>query len=240
MQQCVWEKLDMSELLFGWFGQVSYEMALRWQHMLLDMRAQQMVPDMLLTLEHPPTYTVGTATKPEHLPSVEYLTQNGAAFYRSSRGGSITYHGPGQVVGYPIIHLAAVDYDVHRYLRLLEETCIRVLAQWGISAHREAKYTGVWVNGAKIAAIGVRVSRRVAMHGLAINVNPDLTAFNLITPCGIADKGVTSIANLGIIPPPLPVVAQELGYQLAKLLGRQVREDAKSLAQICTLGEDGN
>lgn len=229
----------MSELLCGWFGRKPYVTALDWQHMLLEKRARQLMPDVLLTLEHPPTYTAGTATKPEHLPPVEDLTQSGAAFYRSGRGGSITYHGPGQLIGYPIIHLSAVNYDVHRYLRLLEEACIRVLAKWGIAAHRDAPYTGVWVQGTKIAAIGVRVSRRVAMHGLAINVHPDLAAFERITPCGIQGKGVTSMANLGINPPPLHDVAQELCRQLAKLSGHHVRYDAEALAQICTLGEEG-
>jgi lipoate-protein ligase B len=229
----------MAELWCGWFGQTPYEIALQWQQILLNKRAKRLIPDVLLALEHPPTYTVGSGTKPEHLPSAEYLAQNGAAFYHTRRGGSITYHGPGQLIGYPIIHLSAVDYDVHRYLRLLEEACIRVLSKWNIPAQREAPYTGVWVKGAKIASIGVRVSRQVAMHGLALNVNPDLGAFDRITPCGLEGKRMTSMADFGVDPPPLSEVAQELSYQLAKLLEHQVRDDVGVLAQICTLGEEG-
>jgi len=152
----------------------------------------------LLFCEHPPVYTLGKSGREQHLlAGHDELERQGIAFYRINRGGDITYHGPGQWVVYPVIDLDLFFHDVHRYLRNLEEVVIRALAEYGIRGGRIDGVTGVWVQGAavpgKICAFGVRCSRWVTMHGLALNVNTDLRAFDRIVPCGIADKAVTSM-----------------------------------------------
>jgi lipoic acid synthetase len=151
------------------------------------------------------------------------VSAHGAAFFHTQRGGSITYHGPGQLVGYPIVHLSCLNYDLHQYLRVLEEACIRALADWGVQATRDSDYTGVWVNQEKIVSIGVRVSRKVAMHGFALNITPELGAFNLITPCGINGRGITSLAALGVKTPALPDAANTVARHLADMLGHKDR-----------------
>ncbi len=147
-------------------------------------------PDLLLFVEHPHVYTLGKSG------DVANLLREEAEFVKIDRGGDITYHGPGQVVGYPILDLDRYYTDIHRYLRELEEVIIRVCADYGITAGREAKQTGVWVDGAKICAMGIKCSRWVTMHGFALNVNTDLGYFNHIIPCGISDKSVTSLQQL--------------------------------------------
>jgi lipoate-protein ligase B len=225
----------VSELLHTWAGLVSYQEAYQWQENLVARRSHNEIPDVFLTLEHPPTYTAGTRTLPEHLPQPELLAAGGVPFFRTNRGGSITYHGPGQLVGYPIVHLASVEYDLHRYLRLLEEVCLRIINEWGILGRRDPNYTGVWVGEDKIASIGVRVTHRVAMHGFALNIRPDLTAFQQITTCGIQGRGVTSLAKLGVKVPSLPEVAVLAASHLTTLLKHQdwrtVPCDDKSVAR---------
>ena len=160
-------------------------------------------PNHLLLCEHPHTYTLGKSGKPEHLLLSEAeLNAHGASFHRINRGGDITYHGPGQLVGYPIFDLDNFRTDIHWYLRTLEEGVIRTLAEYGLNAGRIAGLTGVWLDwgqGAarprKICALGVKCSRWVTLHGFALNVNPDLTYFGHIVPCGISDKAVTSLAQ---------------------------------------------
>jgi lipoyl(octanoyl) transferase len=147
-------------------------------------------PDLLLFVEHPHVYTLGKSG------DIANLLREEAEFVKIDRGGDITYHGPGQIVGYPILDLDRYYTDIHRYLRELEEVIIRVCADYGISAGREAKQTGVWVDGAKICAMGIKCSRWVTMHGFALNVNTDLSYFNHIIPCGISDKSVTSLQQL--------------------------------------------
>lgn len=147
-------------------------------------------PDLLLFVEHPHVYTLGKSG------DMANLLREEADFVKIDRGGDITYHGPGQVVGYPILDLDRYYTDIHRYLRELEEVIIRVCADFGISAGRELKQTGVWVDGAKICAMGIKCSRWVTMHGFALNVNTDLGYFNHIIPCGISDKSVTSLQQL--------------------------------------------
>jgi len=154
----------------------------------------------LLFCEHPHVYTLGKSGKDDHLLiSDEQLHENNAVFYRINRGGDITYHGPGQIVGYPILDLDHFFNDIHKYLRFLEEVIIRTIAEYGIEGSRIDKLTGVWVDAQdpakarKICAFGVRCSRWVTMHGFALNVNTDLSFFNNIVPCGINDKAVTSI-----------------------------------------------
>ncbi len=155
----------------------------------------------LLFCEHPPVFTLGKSGSPDHLLlDKSELKSQGFEFYKINRGGDITYHGPGQIVGYPILDLDDFFTDVHRYVRYLEEAVIRTLAEYGLEGHREDGYTGVWLDGKpkrKICAIGVHLSRWVTLHGFAFNVNTQLSHFRHIVPCGIqeADKDVTSMAR---------------------------------------------
>lgn len=162
-------------------------------------------PNYLLTLEHPHVYTLGKSGDASHLLlSEEQLKQRGATFYKINRGGDITYHGPGQLVGYPILDLENFFTDIHKYMRLLEEAVILTLAEYGLSGTRSPGETGVWFDvntpfARKICALGVRASRWVTMHGFALNVNADLGYFDNIVPCGIRGKGVTSMhVELGV------------------------------------------
>jgi len=152
------------------------------------------VEDFLFLLEHPNTYTLGkTAHKENLIGSEDYLKQNKISVYDIDRGGDITYHGPGQIVGYPIIDLNNWFKDTHKYLRALEEVIIKTCFEHGLNCERNQKHTGVWIGDRKIAAIGIKVSRWITMHGFAFNVNTDLNLFNGIIPCGIQDKAVTSM-----------------------------------------------
>jgi lipoyl(octanoyl) transferase len=171
-----------------------------------DGQAAQPTPNHLLFCQHPPTYTLGKSGKPEHLLLDEAaLAAHGATFHRINRGGDITFHGPGQLVAYPLFDLENFRPDIHWYLRALEEAVIQTLATYGLHAGRIAGLTGVWLgweegdpNPRKICAMGVRCSRWVTLHGLALNVNTDLSYFGYIVPCGITDKAVTSLqAELG-------------------------------------------
>lgn len=178
-------------------GLLDYQTAWDWQRELHQQRVAGEIPDTLILTEHPHTYTIGKSGGENNLVADErLLKQNGITVYRIDRGGDITYHGPGQIVGYPILDLHNYYLDVHRFLRDLEEVIIRTLAEYDIRAGRVDGLTGVWVAGAKIAAIGVKVSRWVTMHGFAFNVNTDLKYFSNIVPCGISDKPVTSVAKL--------------------------------------------
>jgi lipoyl(octanoyl) transferase len=150
--------------------------------------------DTFILLEHPNTYTLGKiADKKNLIGSGKYLWKNNISVYEIDRGGDITYHGPGQVVGYPIINLGNWKKDTHKYLRALEEVIILTCKNYGLDATRNPKYTGVWIGNKKIAAIGIKISRWVTMHGFAFNVNTDLSLYNGIVPCGIKDKEVTSL-----------------------------------------------
>lgn len=189
-------------------------------------QATQPTPHHLLLCEHPPTYTLGKSGKPEHLLLDEAaLAARGAAFHRINRGGDITFHGPGQLVAYPILDLEVLRPDIHWYLRALEEAVIQTLATYGLHAGRIAGLTGVWLdweagapNPRKICAMGVRCSRWVTLHGLALNVNTDLSYFGHIVPCGIADKAVTSLqAELGHAVPLADVQARLLPALLHEL-----------------------
>lgn len=157
-------------------------------------------PNYLIFCQHPHVYTLGKSGKPEHLLLDDKgLEAHHASYYRINRGGDITYHGPGQIVGYPILDLDNFFTDIHKYLRFLEEAVIRTLAEYGVHAGRVAGLTGVWIDGddeqkaRKICALGVKSSRWVTMHGFAFNVNAELAYFGHIVPCGIADKAVTSL-----------------------------------------------
>jgi lipoyl(octanoyl) transferase len=194
-------------------GLIDYQRAWDYQQALFAETVQQKVDNRqhgqrhpttnyLLLCQHPPVYTLGKSGQVAHLLLNEpELRALGAQFYRINRGGDITYHGPGQLVGYPILDLDHFFTDIHRYLRLLEESVIRTLADYGLLAGRIEGLTGVWLDHErqarprKICALGVKASRWVTMHGFALNVNTDLRYFNHIVPCGIADKAVTSMAQ---------------------------------------------
>ncbi len=166
------------------------------QRALVAARQAEQIPDVVLTVEHPAVITVGRAGRVSNvLVPAEALAARGIDVHHVERGGDVTYHGPGQLVGYPILNLRALDEDVVRYVRLLEAALIAALAPWGILAERVRGFPGAWVGGAKIAAIGVAVKRRVTMHGFALNVDPALEHFALINPCGLG-KPVTSMARL--------------------------------------------
>jgi lipoyl(octanoyl) transferase len=181
-------------------GRTPYADALALQRALVEDRRADRIGDVLLLLEHPPVLTVGVrgdGGRSHILASPEALAARGIEVHETGRGGDVTYHGPGQIVGYPIISLKPDRCDVHGYLRGLEEVLIRVAADFGIDAARVPGLTGVWVGEDKLAAIGVRISRWITSHGFALNVRPNLEDFELIVPCGIADRGVTSLARLG-------------------------------------------
>jgi len=180
-------------------GRLRYQPAYRLQMQCVDDIKEH--PDtpraFLILLEHEPVVTFGRRSDPaELLVPREVLAQKGIEFHKIDRGGKITYHGPGQVVGYPIMPLLGARRDVFKYLRSLEQVLIEVLGEFGIAAGRARGYTGVWVGNEKIAAIGVGLTRWITFHGFALNVNTDLNAFRLITPCGITDKAVTSMQKL--------------------------------------------
>jgi lipoate-protein ligase B len=178
-------------------GRVGYREAWSLQRRLTAARSAGEIPDTLLLLEHPPVITLGRAGSTDHLLGSEAELEGcGVELVASDRGGDITFHGPGQIVGYAIVDLGARGRDLHRYLRDLESVLIRALEEFGIHAGRADGLTGVWVGDAKVAAIGIRVSRWIAHHGFALNVATDLSYFDLIVPCGIADRRVTSMEAL--------------------------------------------
>jgi len=181
-------------------GLVPYAEALALQRALVEDRRAARVGDLLLLVEHPPVLTLGVrgdGGRSHVLVTDEALAARGIDVHETGRGGDITYHGPGQIVGYPILDLKPDRQDVHRYVRDLEDVLIRVAADYGLAGERVAGLTGVWVGREKLAAIGVRISRWITSHGFAFNVSTDLAGFDLIVPCGIADRGVTSLAALG-------------------------------------------
>ena len=156
-------------------------------------RQQNRIPDTLILVEHPPVFTIGKRGSRENiLVSEEKLLKEKIKIYETDRGGDITYHGPGQIVGYPIIDLKSYDRDIHLYLRNIEEVIIKLLETLGIKARRIKGMTGVWVGGKKIASIGIGVSKWVAYHGFCININPNMAHFSMINPCGL-NKPVTSV-----------------------------------------------
>jgi len=177
-------------------GFIDYKEAWDLQQVIHSKRVSSDVDDILFLLEHPNTYTLGKTAHKENLVSSEdYLKQNKISVYDIDRGGDITYHGPGQIVGYPIIDLNNWFKDTHKYLRALEEVIIKTCEEYGLHCGRNEKHTGVWIGDKKIAAIGIKVSRWITMHGFAFNINTDLSLFNGIIPCGIQDKSVTSLSN---------------------------------------------
>jgi lipoyl(octanoyl) transferase len=180
-------------------GRVPYADALTLQRSLVDDRRAGRIDDLLLLLEHPHVLTLGVrgdGGRSHILATPDALGSRGVDVHETGRGGDITYHGPGQIVGYPIMDLQPDRCDVHRYVRDIEEVLIRTASDYGVPAGRVVGLTGVWVGREKLAAIGVRIARWVTSHGFAFNVTTDLEYFNLIVPCGIGDRSVTSLARL--------------------------------------------
>jgi lipoyl(octanoyl) transferase len=191
-------------------GLVAYGEALEVQRTLVEARKADRIPDQLLLLQHPPVITLGAKVRNDRshvLATDEALGEAGVSLFEAGRGGDVTYHGPGQLVGYPILDLRPDRCDVHRYVRDLEEVLIRAVRRHGIASTRSAGLTGTWVGDRKLAAIGVRIARWVTSHGFALNVSTNLSHFGLIVPCGITDKGVTSIEEL--VPSPVTMAAVE-------------------------------
>jgi lipoyl(octanoyl) transferase len=191
----------MKPLLILDLGLISYTDGVALQQRIVEARKAQAVDDVLLLCQHPHVLTLGRNGKRENLLASEHvLRQKGVEFHASNRGGDITYHGPGQIVGYPILDLAKIKQDVHWYVRTLEEVMIRISAEFGIAAYRIPGKTGIWVQATpheeKLAAIGVHISRWVTSHGFAYNVATDLRYFDLIVPCGIAERKATSLEKL--------------------------------------------
>ena len=206
-------------------GRIEYGDAVELQQQLVEQRKRGITPDQLLLLEHPHTITLGRNGRLDNLLASEpALRSAGIAFHPTDRGGDITYHGPGQVVGYPILDLRDWKRDVGAYLRALEQVMIDALADFGIAGSRLDRCTGVWVDGRKIGAIGVHISRWITSHGFALNVNTDLSYFGYIVPCGLT-KPVTSVAQLGI-----NVGTSEVSSALARrfgdVFGREILEPA--------------
>lgn len=228
----------MSHFIYHDLGRIEYEKALERQtvafNALLEAKAQGRTGEnRLFFCEHQPVLTIGKSGKDTNLliPK-ELLVQRGISFYHINRGGDITYHGPGQLVCYPILNLEEFHLGLKEYVHLLEEAVIRVCASYGIEAERLEKATGVWLEGStprarKICAIGVRSSHYVTMHGLALNVNTDLRYFSYIHPCGFIDKGVTSLRQELKHEVPMDEVKQRLECELSRLLNEKKQQIAQ-------------
>ncbi len=200
------------KLIYCDLGLIDYQEAWDLQKEIHQLHYDNNIDDIILLLEHPHTYTLGKTAHRENLVGDDkYLKENNISVYDIDRGGDITYHGPGQLVGYPIIDLTKWQRDTHKYLRALEDVIINVCKDYGLDAGRIKNLTGVWIEDRKIAAIGIKVSRWITMHGFAFNINTDLNLFNGIIPCGITDKAVTSLRKeLKLNDVPLTEVKEKL------------------------------
>ncbi len=213
-------------------GLIGYAEAWALQKRIVAARKAEAIEDVLLFCEHSHVITQGRNGKREHLLASEHvLRQKGVEYYETSRGGDITYHGPGQIVGYPILNLGAIRRDVVWYVRMLEEAMIRATSEFGMTAERVAGKTGIWVKSGdteeKLAAIGVHISRWVTSHGFAYNVSTDLRYFDLIVPCGIADRKATSLEKLLGRSVEQEEVAPRIARHLGELFGLEMQEASK-------------
>lgn len=237
---CSMEKLKVA---YRHLGSMAYQEAWDYQEKLLQhnldikknnrdkelaqsTEAMELTSNHFLFVEHPPVFTLGKSGQMENLlVNNEYLKSKGISFYKTNRGGDITYHGPGQIVGYPILDLERLKPDIVLYMRNLEEVIIRTLADYGIQAGRSSGETGVWLDtdiphrARKICAMGVRTSRWITMHGFALNVNTDLSYFNLIIPCGIQNKQVTSMEKELGHPVPIHEVEHKIKLHFEDVFG---------------------
>ena len=223
----------MSELWVANLGPVPYREALALQQRVRERRHAGELPDTLLMLEHPPVYTKGRRTRPDDLPmGVDWYAQQGIAVEESDRGGRVTYHGPGQLVAYPIMRID----DVPAYVHGLEAAMIRALAEEGVAAEVREGLTGVWAGDAKIGSIGVHISRGVTTHGLAVNVDNDLRPFEWIVPCGIDHVRMTSVSRETGRAGSLPCFRKRLAYRVASEFG--LRQRLVSLSRLEDRGND--
>jgi len=219
---------------------VTYENGMRLQQKFVELRQNDQVDDQLLLLEHPPVITLGRGGDARNLLAApRVLESQRVRFYETTRGGDITYHGPGQLVGYPILHLGEGRRDVRKYVTALEEVLIRTVAEYGITAARVDGRRGIWVGNEKIAAIGVRIARWVTSHGFALNVNTNLEHFGLITPCGIHGSGVTSIAKRIGHGVPLDDVRAVVAAKFAEVFEREMRPREESVRLVKVMVHDG-
>jgi lipoyl(octanoyl) transferase len=216
---------DPRRLTVRRLGRIRYAEGLALQARLVADRQGGRIGDALLLLEHDPVITLGRNARAEHvLMAQDELRRLGIDLHETGRGGDVTYHGPGQVVGYPILDLSPDRRDVHRYVRDLEEVMISTCADYGVAARRLAGLTGVWAGEAKIGAIGVRIARWVTSHGFAFNVATDLQPFALIVPCGIRERGVTSLERLLGRPVALDEVMSRLEARFAEVFSAVIVE----------------
>jgi lipoyl(octanoyl) transferase len=237
----------VASLEHTWLGRVPYRDAWVLQRQLAAARARGEIGDVLLLLEHPPVYTMGRTGSADHVPSgVDHLVSLGAEYVEVDRGGSVTFHGPGQLVAYPILEIAGVfpladdpgRGDVGAHLRALEEALIATVAAFGVEAVRRPPYTGIWVGEEKLAAIGVKLASGVTTHGAALNVTTDLGWFGEVVPCGIAGAGVASLASLGVEPAPrLHDVAVRFATELARAIGREPLRAGESVRTVIAEAE---
>lgn len=233
-----------------WFrlGRVEYADGLELQRQFQEARRENLVPDTLLLLEHSPVLTLGRAAHQTNIIAPkQQLDALGVDTFETDRGGDVTYHGPGQIVGYPLLHLGPGRQDVRRYVRAIEELIIRTVADWGITATRIEKWPGVWVEQSrrggprKIAALGVHLSRWYTKHGFALNVQPELSHFQLIVPCGIREAGVTSMREELGRELPLAEVEERLGHHFREVFECDVAagpEPARSIS-VTVRRDDG-
>jgi lipoyl(octanoyl) transferase len=222
-------------------ARVTYENGMHIQQTLVGLRQQERIADQLLLLEHPPVITLGRGGNRANLLATEgMLRENGVRFYETTRGGDITYHGPGQLVGYPILHMGEGSRDVRKYVTKVEEVLIRTVADYGIAARRREGSRGVWVGEEKIAAIGVRIARWVTSHGFALNVRTNLDHFRFITPCGIRGAGVTSMEKITGRPVDPGEVADRLLVNFSTVFERDLRRNDDVMRVVTVLPHDGD
>src|SRR5467141_2258689 len=223
----------MTEALQVDLGLIGYAEAWELQKRVVAARKAGAIEDVLLLCEHSPVITLGRSGKRENLLASEHvLRQKGVEFHATDRGGDITYHGPGQIVGYPILNLGAIRRDVLWYVRMLEEAMIRATAELGVAAKRVEGKTGIWIENGnaeeKLAAIGVHISRWVTSHGFAYNVSTDLRYFDLIVPCGIADRKATSLEKLLGRSVKREEIAPRIANHLGEVFGLELKQTSQT------------
>ena len=226
-----------TECLAGYLGMVPYDLALRLQQALSSARVEGLIPDVLLLLQHPPAFTVGRFRGEEDIiVPREMLTREGIAVFHTNRGGGVTYHGPGQLIGYPVLNLKERRLGVRQYIWSLEEVIIRLLHTIGIQSHRVADQRGVWVGDKKICSVGINVSRHISTHGFALNVSNELHRFHYIRPCGLTGEVMTSVAELSGRPTEVETVLTDAIRRFSEVLGLGCkRRDDACLAMLGAL-----
>jgi len=213
-------------------GRIEYIKAYRLQKEFLRQRSEGQIPDVLLLLEHPPTITIGKSGRPENvLASPTQLAEKDIPVLFVDRGGDVTYHGPGQLVGYPIIDLRNRGRDLHRYVHDLEESIIRTLGEFSIPATIDEHHAGVWVQNEELAAIGIAIKKWVSMHGFALNVNTDLEPFSLINPCGFSNRRATSMSSILSQDVSMTTVIERLLAHFSKIFDAQIELDSDGLIE---------